>query len=201
MGGKLFLKRLFEEYEEDDVTDSAAALGYYFVYSLFPFLFFLVALAAYVPLARSSVSTMLDRVHPLLPQQVMSIVDTHLRALVMNQRPHLLTVGIIVTLYTSSRGVDACRELGAIYKAWRTGEPGYGPHMIDQLGRVVTAKPATVAKPAVQSELPLPGTIAAIVADYLCGDEYAGLKPSTQQDSQQGTISQCLKCRNAGSVE
>ena len=36
-------RRLYEEYENDAVADSAAALAYYFVFSLFPFLFFLDA--------------------------------------------------------------------------------------------------------------------------------------------------------------
>jgi len=110
MGGKLFLKRLYQEYEEDGVADSAAALSYYFVFALFPFLFFLTTLAAYLPAVRSSVTTMLDRARAILPGQAMSIIDTHLRGLVSNQRPHLLTVGLIVTLYSASRGVDAVRK-------------------------------------------------------------------------------------------
>ncbi len=80
----------------------------------------------------------------------------------------------------------ACRELAAIYTAWRKGEPGYGPHMIDRLGQIVAkpakSKPAKAENPAVQSDLPLPGSIAAIAADYLCSDEFLGLKPSTQND-------------------
>ena len=52
MSFKAFLKRLYEEYENDAVADSAAALAYYFVFSLFPFLFFLATLTAYVPYVR-----------------------------------------------------------------------------------------------------------------------------------------------------
>jgi len=46
---KTFAKRLYEEYENDAVADSAAALSYYFVFALFPFLFFLATLTAFVP--------------------------------------------------------------------------------------------------------------------------------------------------------
>jgi membrane protein len=122
MGLKLFFKRMYEEYRSDAVADSAAALSYYFVFSLFPLLFFLVALAAYLPFVRESVTTTLDRLHPILPQQVMGIVETHLRGLVTNQQPHLLTVGAAVTLYTASRGVDAFRKaLNVAYgvQEWR----------------------------------------------------------------------------------
>ena len=41
MSFKTFVKRLYAEYENDAVADSAAALSYYFVFALFPFLFFL----------------------------------------------------------------------------------------------------------------------------------------------------------------
>lgn len=110
MSVKLFLKQLYREYRDDGISDSAAALGYYFVYSLFPFLFFLVALAAFVPLVRDAVTTLLDRVHSILPAQVMGIIDTHLRGLVTNQRPRLLTLGIGATIYSASRSVDAVRK-------------------------------------------------------------------------------------------
>ena len=56
---KAFLKRLYEEYENDAVADSAAALGYYFVFALFPFLFFLATLTAFIPYIRQSVDTIL----------------------------------------------------------------------------------------------------------------------------------------------
>src|SRR4029077_2835932 len=101
---------LYHEYDEDDVPDSAAALSYYFIFSLFPFLFFLVSMAAFVPMVRDSVTTLLDRVHPILPAQVMGIVDTHLRGLVTTPRPHLLTLGIVATLYSASRSVDGVRR-------------------------------------------------------------------------------------------
>ena len=54
---KTFAKRLYEEYENDAVADSAAALGYYFVFALFPFLFFLATLTAFIPYVRHSVDT------------------------------------------------------------------------------------------------------------------------------------------------
>jgi membrane protein len=110
MSGKLFLKRLYQEYENDAVADSAGALSYYFVYSLFPFLFFLVTLTAYLPWIRQSVGTALDRLRDLMPAQAMSIVEQHIKGLVARPRPHLLTVGLAVAIYSGSRGVDAIRK-------------------------------------------------------------------------------------------
>ena len=107
---KAFLKRLYEEYENDAVADSAASLAYYFVFALFPFLFFLTTLTAYVPYVKRSVDTILTRAHAILPEQAVGLIDTHLRGLVEQPRPRLLTLGLLATLYSASRGVDALRK-------------------------------------------------------------------------------------------
>ncbi len=104
------LKEIYREYEHDSVADSAAVLSYYFVYSLFPFLFFLTTLAVYIPHVQGALQATLGRAHVLLPPQALHIIDKNLRALVARQRPHFLTIGLAVTLYSASRGVDAVRR-------------------------------------------------------------------------------------------
>lgn len=69
----------------------------------------------------------------------------------------------------------ACKEIARIYLAWKQGRPGFGPHLIDELGRV--ARPAAPAGDAGE-----PGTIAAIVADFMDSDEFDELKPATRND-------------------
>ena len=110
LGWRDFLKEVYREYNHDNVSDTAAILGYYFVYSLFPFLFFLATLAAYIPHVRVSVETLLARGHALLPALAMNVIEKNLRALVGHPRPRLLTVGLAGTLYSASRGVDAVRK-------------------------------------------------------------------------------------------
>lgn len=107
---RTFFKRLYEEYENDAVADSAAALAYYFVFSLFPFLFFLATLTAFIPYIRRAVDTIMERAHAILPAQAVGLIDTHLRGLVETTRPRLLTIGLLATLYSASRGVDALRK-------------------------------------------------------------------------------------------
>jgi len=104
-----FLRRVYQKYENNTVSDTAAALSYYFIFSLFPFLFFLATLTAYLPLGHS-IETLLDRLRAVLPGQAMSLIDEHLHDLVTRPRPKLLTIGILVTLYSASRGVDAVRK-------------------------------------------------------------------------------------------
>ena len=43
-------KRLYRRYSTDAVSGSAAAVSYYFLFSFFPFLLFVTALIAYLPL-------------------------------------------------------------------------------------------------------------------------------------------------------
>jgi membrane protein len=107
---KEFGKEVYREYVRDNVSDSAAILSYYFVFSLFPFLFFLATLTAYIPGVKESVGTMLSRARAILPPQAMGIIDQHVHGLVSQPRPRLLTIGLLVTLYSASRGVDAVRK-------------------------------------------------------------------------------------------
>lgn len=104
-----FLKRVYRRYVDNTVSDTAAALSYYFIFSLFPFLFFLATLTAYLPLG-GSIQTMLDRLKPVLPAEAMALISDHVHQLVSQPRPKLLTIGILVTLYSASRGVDAVRK-------------------------------------------------------------------------------------------
>jgi membrane protein len=105
-----FGRRFVKEIQEDTVTDCAAQLSYYFLFSLFPLLFFLVTLAAYLPFAHGAVEAMVARIAPLVPGAAMALVEEQLRALVNQPRPKLLTVGLAVALWSASRGVDALRK-------------------------------------------------------------------------------------------
>jgi membrane protein len=107
---KQFVKEVYREYVRDNVSDSAAILSYYFVFSLFPFLVVLATLTAYIPGVKTSIATMLSRAHAILPPQAMSLIDQHVRGLINEPRPKLLTIGLLVTLYSASRGVDAVRR-------------------------------------------------------------------------------------------
>jgi membrane protein len=102
------LEKLFKRIGDNDAGGRAAQLSYYFVFALFPFLFFLVTLAAYLPI-QGALEGLLARIDPLVPEQAMRIVRGQLTALTTQQRPHLLTLGLALSLWSASRGVDALR--------------------------------------------------------------------------------------------
>ncbi|MGQ0505166.1 MAG: YihY/virulence factor BrkB family protein [Myxococcaceae bacterium] len=109
MSLKDFFKRLYREFEEDAVTDSSAQLAFYFIFALFPFLFFIVMLSAYLPV-RDAAQQLLDRASYLMPEDAYVLIQQHLDTLLYQTRPKLLTVGALVTLWSSSRGLDALRK-------------------------------------------------------------------------------------------
>jgi len=104
----VFPKKLARRISDNAATDRAATLAYYFVFALFPFLFTLVTLAAYLPV-QDSIQQILARIDPLMPDEAMGIIRAQLDTLTSQQRPRLLTFGLVLALWSASRGVDALR--------------------------------------------------------------------------------------------
>ncbi|MFL5322514.1 MAG: YihY/virulence factor BrkB family protein [Myxococcaceae bacterium] len=109
MSVKEFGKSLSKHYKDHATSDTSAQLSYYFLLALFPFLFALVTLAAFLPI-HSDVNAMLARLSQVMPSSAFSLVQEHLTSLVNNKQPHLLTIGLVSALWTASRGVDAFRK-------------------------------------------------------------------------------------------
>jgi membrane protein len=103
-----FLKTLGKRISDNAVTDRAATLAYYFVFALFPFLFTMVTLAAFLPV-HDATQGLVDRLDPLMPDEAMGIIRTQLNALITQQRPRLLTFGLFLAIWSASRGVDGLR--------------------------------------------------------------------------------------------
>ena len=108
LGWSGFLKKLYRRWSDNAITDRAAQLAYYFVFALFPFLTFLVTLTAYLPL-QGAMQELLARLDELMPGEAMAIVQDQLQKLLTVQRPRLLTVSLLLAVWSASRGVDAIR--------------------------------------------------------------------------------------------
>lgn len=84
------------------------------------------------------------------------------------------------------RAAEACKACTAIYRKWLEKAPGYGPHMIDKLGRVVHRKPPKGEKTRRQlrketMEKPYrPGQVGAMARDYMLHDVYLRRAEKTQ---------------------
>jgi membrane protein len=102
------LRKLGVRLRDNAATDRAAQLSYYFIFALFPFLFTLVTLAAYLPV-KGGIDQLMARLDPLMPEEAMDIIRGQLSSLATQQRPRLLTLGLLLALWSASRGVDALR--------------------------------------------------------------------------------------------
>lgn len=138
-----FARRLWRAIEDHAVTDSASQLAYAFLFSLFPFLFFLVALTAYLPL-RPAVDEGLSRLEQVMPPEAMGLLRARIDSLLGEQRPNVLGAGILFTLWTASRGVDALRR--ALNLAYDVKESR--PFWRTQLGSIAVTLAASALIPA-----------------------------------------------------
>jgi len=84
----------------------AAQLAYYFFFSLFPALLFLIAVASFFPIA-----TLIDEVVGSLghfaPPEFLTIVTDQIRKISGDQQGGLLTLGILTALWSSSTAMTA----------------------------------------------------------------------------------------------
>jgi membrane protein len=101
--------RFYRALNDHTVTDTAAELSYYLLFSLFSLLFFLVTLTAYLPL-RDAVESALAQLSQVLPSQAMGPIEQQVKDLLSKPKPKLLTLGLLVSLWTASRSLDAFRK-------------------------------------------------------------------------------------------
>ena len=101
------VKRLYEKYFDHAVSTSEATLSFYFLFSLFPFLLLLVTLTGYLPIFSPSMQRILAAASDVLPPEAMKLIETHIAG--PAARPRFVILGLVATLYSASRGVDAVR--------------------------------------------------------------------------------------------
>jgi membrane protein len=121
VGPRAFVRRVWEQVDEDNVFAWASSLSYSWILALFPFLIFLLTLIPYLPERekREAVSQIQHAVLTL-PKAAAETLDgfltPRLKAIMENEQKGLLTVGILVTLWAASGGVAATTR--ALDKAW-----------------------------------------------------------------------------------
>jgi membrane protein len=127
LGGRAWsraLRRTVREFQDDNLTDWAAALTYYGVMSLFPMLIVLVALLGLVG-QESTINTMTDSLRAAGLGDVAKNVQGPLDEIVRNKggAGALLGIGLLVALWSASGWVGAfTRAMNTIYDV-REGRP------------------------------------------------------------------------------
>ena len=67
-------KRVFREVVDEDCSEHAAAMAYYFMFALFPFFLFLITLIGYLPIPKL-LEYLLDQASTMLPGQVFTLIQ------------------------------------------------------------------------------------------------------------------------------
>lgn len=96
-------RRTVDEFVQDKMSIYAAALSYYVLFAIFPFMVFLIALLGFLNLA-DVFDWLFDQARILLPQQAMDNVGAVIGEL-RQQESGLLSFGIIGAIWSASAGV------------------------------------------------------------------------------------------------
>jgi membrane protein len=123
LGPMTLLKQSVKEFLSDDMTTYASALAYQALFSLFPFIIFLIAMLGFLHLS-DFFDWLRQQAALLLPQQAMNQVNKVILELKQPQGG-LLSFGAVLALWTASAGVRAVMDaLNAAYDV-REGRPAW----------------------------------------------------------------------------
>ncbi|MDP5274704.1 YihY/virulence factor BrkB family protein [Chengkuizengella axinellae] len=101
---KPFFNEMICRVQDDEVNAIAAQLTYYQILSFFPFLIFLITLLSYTTISRQDV---LDEITGILPENTDQMILNLITETVSSRSETLLSLGMIATIWTASRGVMA----------------------------------------------------------------------------------------------
>lgn len=114
VGGFELLKRTVKAFSENDMTTYASALAYRAIFSLFPFLLFLIAMLGVLDL-QEFFAWLREQVSLVLPPDALELVNPVIDQM-QHQESGLLSVGILVALWSASIGVRSL--MNAMNKAY-----------------------------------------------------------------------------------
>ncbi|HET9122153.1 MAG TPA: YihY/virulence factor BrkB family protein, partial [Acidiferrobacteraceae bacterium] len=100
-----FARDFMHKLGENDVSGNAAELAYYFMFSVFPFFLFLATLLGYVPIPHLVDKTLMF-FGGVLPPTAARIVSTSLHSVVSQKHEGLLSLGILMALWSASTAVS-----------------------------------------------------------------------------------------------
>jgi membrane protein len=120
LGWADILRRTFgDAVMKDNCLGMAAQLAYYFFFSLFPALLFLVALASFFPVARLT-DEVIATMGQFAPPEFLAVVTEQLRKVSGDAEGGLLTLGFLAALWSSSTAMTAI--IDTINRAYRVEE-------------------------------------------------------------------------------
>lgn len=109
-----FVRHLLFRLIEDDIVGLSAQCSYFLFLSLFPFFIFLFSLLSFTNIPQSQLMSL---VFSFFPTDVANVIRTIIENVLSTRNATLLTVGALMTIWSSSSGINAVRK--GLYKAYR----------------------------------------------------------------------------------
>ncbi|MBL8183432.1 MAG: YihY/virulence factor BrkB family protein, partial [Blastocatellia bacterium] len=111
------LSKLYLKLVESDLMDRAAQVAFYFSFALFPLLFFLVSLFGLILVSTEALKGELyDYLYRIMPSSAFELVRRTVDEIVASSSPGKLTLGLAITLWSASAGIDSLRSaLNSVY--------------------------------------------------------------------------------------
>jgi membrane protein len=119
---KRFFWGLYDKSMETDIFSRAAHVAFYFSFSLFPLLFFLISLFAIVLDSTDGLKAELfTYIRQIMPSSAFELVRKTLDEIIESSTGGKLTIGLAITLWSASAGIDGLRSsLNAVYELRET---------------------------------------------------------------------------------
>ncbi len=125
---KEFFSRLYDESFEADIFSRAAQVAFYFSFSLFPLLFFLISVFGMILESTTELKdSLFEYLRQIMPWSAFDLVRRTVNEITESSSTGKLTLGLAITLWSASAGIDSIRNsLNAIFKLretrawWRT---------------------------------------------------------------------------------
>lgn len=114
---KTFFPRLYEKAFDVDIFSRSAQVAFYFAFSFFPLLFFLVSLFGLILDSTDDLQrSLFEYLRQIMPATVFTLVKNTVEEIIENSSGGKLTIGLVITLWSASAGIDSIRSaLNAVY--------------------------------------------------------------------------------------
>jgi membrane protein len=119
---KDFFTRLRKKISDDDILGNAAQVAFYFCFALFPLLLFLMSLFGIILNDKQGLQDELFLIlGQVMPGSAFELVKNTLNEVTSNASSGKLTLGILITLWSASAGIDKTRgTLNEVYNLKET---------------------------------------------------------------------------------
>src|SRR6476620_2271525 len=108
---KAFFRNLYDKITKTDVFNHSAQVAFYFSFAFFPLLLFLVSLFGLVLSSTEGLRAELYQyLAQIMPSTAFDLVHKTMDEIIQTSSSGKLTLGLLVTLWSASAGVDSLRD-------------------------------------------------------------------------------------------